>query len=555
MTVALTSINTAADVWQVLINRVNSLIGYAGNSFVTVDGTANGSVSTGNGFVNGVFAAVTLGVGTLRGGNVQSSATLNVSSNVSVGNSTANVELGFGTIQVGSTLVNSSAFSVGANVSIDVGKVSLGNSTVNATLNTSSLLVTGSVGVQGGFSANATQAAIGATVANSSAVASGNAVLTGGAYVGANVVLSTTGLSVGNSTVNTNLTTSLLQIGATLSVNTSLFSLGNSTVNTQISSTGITTNTGAFGSLATVGGWTINATTLSIGNSTVFLKANSSAMSVNGLSVITAANRTAAAVGGAGLAISGILNFVQGTGVSVVISDDSPEGFVNVSISTTAVLANGAGGANTDVLFNDSSSLGGSGGFTFDKTTNNVVVANTLTINGSVKVGANVVQNTTVHQIGNSTVSFSTNSTLLQMSSGGASANLNANGFATGNTLANSTAISAQTQWVASTVRSDYVSFTTTGTTAQVVDTITVSARSAKYLVSIKDNNANGYQTSELLVLWDGSNSEIVEFGQLYSNALLGTFTTTANSTAFNVLFTPVSSNTTVKMHRTLMPT
>jgi hypothetical protein len=52
------------------------------------------------------------------------------------------------------------------------------------------------------------------------------------------------------------------------------------------------------------------------------------------------------------------------------------------------------GGANTQVQFNDSGAFGGSAGFTFDKTTNNVTIANSLIMNTqsiSVASGANTL--------------------------------------------------------------------------------------------------------------------------------------------------------------------
>lgn len=52
--------------------------------------------------------------------------------------------------------------------------------------------------------------------------------------------------------------------------------------------------------------------------------------------------------------------------------------------------SNPPGGSNTHVLFNDSGSAGGNGGFTYDKSTNNVVIANTITVgNSSVNAVAN----------------------------------------------------------------------------------------------------------------------------------------------------------------------
>jgi hypothetical protein len=62
------------------------------------------------------------------------------------------------------------------------------------------------------------------------------------------------------------------------------------------------------------------------------------------------------------------------------------------------ISANGVGGSNTNILYNDSNTLAGSAGFTFNNTTNNVTIANTLLI------GANVTVNTSTIFIGNSSV-------------------------------------------------------------------------------------------------------------------------------------------------------
>ena len=58
------------------------------------------------------------------------------------------------------------------------------------------------------------------------------------------------------------------------------------------------------------------------------------------------------------------------------------------------------GGANTDVQFNDSSAFNGTGGFTFNKTTNNVLIANTLTVS-NVSMNGNVVVSATVNTTAN----------------------------------------------------------------------------------------------------------------------------------------------------------
>lgn len=122
-------------------------------------------------------------------------------------------------------------------------------------------------------------------------------------------------------------------------------------------------------------------------------------------------------------------------------------------------------------------------------------------------------------------------------------------GNSTVNSSVNSTALSLGSD---RSVTSSFT-FTTTGTSLQTVDSFLNTFRSARYLVSVNDNNANGHQSSEIMVLYDGTNALVTEFAQLVSNSVLVTFSATANSTAVLLQATPVSTNTTIKSHRTLV--
>lgn len=84
--------------------------------------------------------------------------------------------------------------------------------------------------------------------------------------------------------------------------------------------------------------------------------------------------------------------------------------------------AGSTGGSNTQIQFNDSTTANGSAGFTFDKTTNNMLVANTIFIGtGNFSVGANVGANVNLStsrlNIGNSTVNVAITSTSINVSS------------------------------------------------------------------------------------------------------------------------------------------
>lgn len=58
---------------------------------VTVKANTAGDMTTGNGFVTGIFGANTITGTFLRGGNVQSTAVLTITSNTNIGNSTVEV--------------------------------------------------------------------------------------------------------------------------------------------------------------------------------------------------------------------------------------------------------------------------------------------------------------------------------------------------------------------------------------------------------------------------------------------------------------------------------
>lgn len=72
-------------------------------------------------------------------------------------------------------------------------------------------------------------------------------------------------------------------------------------------------------------------------------------------------------------------------------------------------------GSNTNIIYNDSGYANATSGFTYDESTNNVFIANTLTV-GTAYVGANVTINTSSYFVGNSTVNSVSTSTSLKIS-------------------------------------------------------------------------------------------------------------------------------------------
>jgi len=154
----------------------------------------------------------------------------------------------------------------------------------------------------------------------------------------------------------------------------------------------------------------------------------------------------------------------------------------------------------------------------------NTTTANTTT---AINVGANVNLTTTYINVGNSSVNVYVNSSIISI--GGVNV--------------------ATTATLASLGISNTVTFT--GTSSQVLDSMTLSAyRSAEYVISANNNTANAYQVSKILVIHDGTTAYVTEYGTMYTNTSVMTITAGANATHMFVNCTPVSSNTTVKFTR-----
>lgn len=79
-----------ADTFYSWLGKTNDVLGAFAET-VTIKANTAGDMTTGNGFITGVFGANTLTASTLKGGNVQSNSTILIASNTNIGNSTAEV--------------------------------------------------------------------------------------------------------------------------------------------------------------------------------------------------------------------------------------------------------------------------------------------------------------------------------------------------------------------------------------------------------------------------------------------------------------------------------
>lgn len=164
------------------------------------------------------------------------------------------------------------------------------------------------------------------------------------------------------------------------------------------------------------------------------------------------------------------------------------------------------------------------------------IVASPATMN--VISNVHITNVSSIFLIGNSSVNALMNSSHLRISS----ANI-------ANAIINELTLQSSIQ-VGST-NFAYIQKVTTGTSNQIIDSFDIGQRSAEYVLSVKDNSANGYQLSKLLVIHDGTTAFSTEYAVLISNTSLISFSVSSNSTAVILSGVPTSSNTTIKATRT----
>jgi hypothetical protein len=236
--------------------------------------------------------------------------------------------------------------------------------------------------------------------------------------------------------------------------------------------------------------------------------------------------------------------------VDVVTTGSNATGDITTGNGTV----NGFFGANT--LFTVTGIRGG----TVDTAAHLTVLSNTVFSGAQVNSTANVFVNATnVHIISTVTTILSNssvtaikvtgNSSATNTYIGGTALNLGSDTVVVTNSLStsgpisvtNSVAVSnsiligsSNNQSIASNNK------TTTGTSANLVDSFSGSVyRSSKYFISIKDNDANSYNATELVVLHDGGDSYLTEYARVVSNTVLGVFTTNVSSGTVRLYYAP----------------
>jgi len=92
---------------------------------------------------------------------------------------------------------------------------------------------------------------------------------------------------------------------------------------------------------------------------------------------------------------------------------------------------------------------------------------------------------------------------------------------------------------------------TTTAVSEEVVDSWgTGDYRSAKYIIQMTNNANSTYQTSEVMVLHDGSSTYLTEYGIVKSLNTLGSIDSDISSGSVRLKVTPINADTTIKVIR-----
>lgn len=602
-------INTQS--FGVWLERTNQVISIISQNTVTTDASTGGSLTTGNSYVNGYFGANYLLVNTaLRGGNLTTSATLPITSNATFSGTvnTSGLVSALGGINVTGTANVSSILNVGANVSVNTTQIIVGNSTVNSVVAPTQFVVANSTNTAtlnpisltiGTTIANTTTVAVGTTTVNSSLVNTAAVNITGqvnaatifvttSANVGSNVQLTTSQLSVGNSTVNALANSTTIRIAN--STNTATLTPVSITIGTTV----VNTTTIAIGSaftanssrvvLSTATGLQANGT---IGTAGQFLLSNGTTAY---WSTVTTGSVTSVASGsgltGGPITSTGTLSVLANSGIIANTTGVFVNPNTGIVVNTSGVFVNATYIGTLSA--NNATYLNGQLASYYTNATNittgtldtarlpaTVNVATLLNIGANVNINtsaifvgnsvSNVIANSSTIAIGATTVnstmvnSGSVNTNLLTVSgnaSFAANVNLTAGLLAVTNNATFSSNVSVSKILLINNVHYSSNTYTfNNSTTRAIVDIFdTASYRSAEYLIQVTDptTTPRSYQITKMTVIHDNTTPYSTEYSNIYTNIPMGTFDVnidTANN--FQLRFTPTTANSVVKLSRT----
>jgi len=211
------------------------------------------------------------------------------------------------------------------------------------------------------------------------------------------------------------------------------------------------------------------------------------------------------------------------------LTANAATGNVLIGLATTAVTA-GTYGGSTQIPVITVDSYGRL------TSASNTSVSTTINLSGTTGSGS---------VSGGGTLTFASNNGIVVSATGGSTLYIN---------NPQDLRTSASPSFVAATLNtSAYLTSTvyTTSSTSQVtIDSFpTTTYRSAKYLVQM--TSSTSYHVIELMVIHDGTNPKIAQYGEIFTGSSLGSFDVSISTGNLNLLFTPTNSATTVKLMRT----
>jgi len=393
-------------------DKVTNNVAIANTLHIPANG-AYGNATTGGSLVNSTAFAT---------GNSTVNAT-HTSSLVQVTNSTGTANLTAIALTVGTSVVNTTVLAAGANVIANTISFFVGNSVANAVIASTLIKITNSTSTA---NLSPVDLVINTSVVNSSVIAAG-----------ANVIVSTSSVFVGNSTVNATQTSSLLQVSNT--TNTANLTA----IDLKIGATVVNTTAVAVGANVIA-----NTTALYIGNSTVNAVTTSTVVQISNSTGIANLTPIDLKIGGYGSATSG---FVSNT-IAVAVGNST----VNTIATATLIQL-----SNSTTIANLSSidlKLGGYGNTTTGGSVTNTIIfavgnstVNAIINPASITVGANITVNATTFFVGNSTANASATSLLIQVSNSTAIANLTPLALTVGTSVVNTTVLAAGANVIANT--------------------------------------------------------------------------------------------------------
>lgn len=292
------------------------------------------------------------------------------------------------------TMFVSGAITVGSNVITNTSTISIGNSSVNTTVNSSELRVNGTIvnssivqvaGQFRGYTANvSTSIEVGSNVlVNTSAISVGNSTI--------NTSITSVSIAVGGDTESSNTTSGAVTIagglGVAKKINAKEASFGNTSVYSSITGTNVQT----INVFATD---TVNATTLSIG---AWVVANNSGVFtsgvVNGNIVQVGANfraNTTQTSVGTFLTVAGnaVVNGQLTVNNTAALGNTTITGFANV---TSTLNVNGAATVNGAFTVNNTASVGNTTITGTLSTSGNATVNGVFTVNNTAALGSTTI--------------------------------------------------------------------------------------------------------------------------------------------------------------------